>query len=275
MTKGKSKPGAKPTGSTPSRKRYFGKNIHRLGTVSSTQDELKQLFLQGTLEGTMVVAQDQERGRGRREKPWHSQSGRGLWMSVLLQPDGKPEQWTWAPLWAGLVVHQAITALLKSRSEDLAARILLKWPNDVLLDGRKLGGILAEQVQDHQGGQAVILGIGVNLLQRPEDFLPHLRPAATSLLMVSGESFEPDEMLEKLILSLEDLYPLLKPVAPEQISHAFWSHAWGRGERLRVMVAGRQEEGIFSGLGPGGEISLQGSDGKVSSFVNAEQIERA
>jgi len=275
MTRGKSKSGAKPTGSMPSRKRYFGKNIHRLGTVSSTQDELKQLFLQGAPEGTLVVAQDQERGRGRREKPWHSLSGRGLWMSVLLQPDGRPEQWTWAPLWAGLVVHQATTDLLKSHSEALAARILLKWPNDVMLDDRKLCGILAEQVQDPQGRQAVVMGIGVNLLQRPEDFLPHLRPVATSLLMVGEASFEPDAMLEKMILSLEDLYPLLKPIAPDQISRAFLSHAWGAGERLRAMIAGRQEEGIFNGLGPNGEISLQGSDGKVLSFVNAEQIERA
>ena len=275
MTNGKSKSSAESAGSRPSRKRYFGKNIHRLGTVASTQNELKQLFLQGAPEGAIVVAQDQERGRGRREKPWHSMSGRGLWMSVLLQPEGRPELWTWAPLWAGLVVRHAITDLLRSYSETLATRIRLKWPNDVLLDDRKLGGILAEQVQDPRGRPALILGIGVNLLQRPEDFLPHLRPQATSLLMASEESFDPDAMLEKMILSLEELYPLLKPIAPEQISPAFFSQAWGAGERLRAMVAGRQTDGIFSGLGPNGEIRLQGSDGNDSSFINAEQIERA
>jgi len=200
--------------------------------------------------------------------------GRGLWMSILLQPDGILEQWTWTPLWAGLVVRQAIADLLKSHSEALAGRILLKWPNDVLLDERKLCGILAEQVQDQHGRSGVLLGIGVNLLQREEDFLPHLRPAVISLLMASGEFFAPDAVLEKMILGLEDFYPLLKPIAPEQIRRAFWSHAWGAGERLRIRVAGHQEEGIFSGLGPHGEICLQSSDGKISSFINAEQIER-
>ncbi len=136
MTQRKSQSSAGLARNKPSRKKYFGRNIHRLGTVSSTQDELKQLFMQGAPEGTIAVAQEQERGRGRREKPWHSQSGRGLWMSVLLQPEGKPEQWTWAPLWAGLVVRRALTDLLKSHAETLTDRILLKWPNDVLLDDR-------------------------------------------------------------------------------------------------------------------------------------------
>jgi BirA family biotin operon repressor/biotin-[acetyl-CoA-carboxylase] ligase len=163
--------------------------------------------------------------------------------------------------------------LLKSHFKALTARLKLKWPNDVLLDDRKLGGILAEQVQDRQGRQAVVLGFGVNLLQREEDFPPHLRPAATSLLIASGESFDPDLMLEKMILSLEDLYPLLRPIAAEKINHAFWRNAWGAGKRLRIMAAGRQEEGFFSGLGANGEICLRGDDGSISSFVNAEQIE--
>jgi len=80
-------------------------------------------------------------------------------------------------------------------------------------------------------------------------------------------------MLEKMILSLEEFYPLLKPIAAARIRRAFLRHAWGVGERLRIRVAGRQEEGIFSGLGPNGEICLRSRDGKVSSFVNAEQIE--
>ncbi|HEX7343450.1 MAG TPA: biotin--[acetyl-CoA-carboxylase] ligase [bacterium] len=275
MPAGKPKSSADQAKTRGTRKKFFGKNLLRLGMVSSTQDELKKLFLQGAPDGTIVVAQEQERGRGRREKSWHSMSGRGLWMSVLLQPEGRPEIWTWTPLWAGLVVHHAITDLLKSHSENISSNILLKWPNDILLEGRKLCGILSEQVQDCQGRQAVILGIGINLSQRQEDFLPHLRGVATSLLDFTGESFEPDAMLEKMILSLEDFYPLLKPIAADRIRRAFLSHAWGVGERLRLMVAGRREEGIFEGLGPAGEIRLRDSDGKISSFVGADKIERA
>jgi BirA family biotin operon repressor/biotin-[acetyl-CoA-carboxylase] ligase len=264
-----------PSEKSPARKKYFGKNIYHLGTVDSTQDALKNLLQEGAVEGTIVVAQDQLRGRGRRDKPWHSMPGRGLWMSVLLRPEGGDEPLTWTPLWAGLVVRSAIVKLLGSAPQFSAGGLRLKWPNDVLLDEFKLAGILAERIPDSEGQSAVVLGVGINCLQRREDFPPHLRHSATSLYLATEETFSPDALLEKMILSLEELYALLKPIKPAQIKKAFLENAWGLGERLQAELPNGSIEGRFAGLGPHGELQLAGEDGKIASLTAAARIERA
>jgi len=256
------------------RKRYFGKIIYRLGVVNSTQDALRQYFLNGAPEGAIVLAEDQIRGRGRRERPWHSLSGKGLCMSVLLLPEGPEERWTWVPLWAGIVVRKAVLDLLHSAAESSAPRIQLKWPNDILLGDRKLGGILAERVQDDRGRPGVILGIGINLLQIKEDFPPHLRAPATSLFLATGEAYLPDALLEKMIVNLEEHYPLIKPVNAAHIKKRWLEQGWGFKARLRVTCADGVLEGTFSDLGRNGELCLQVDEGRMIRLASSEKIER-
>lgn len=255
------------------RKRYFGKHICRLGTVGSTQDTLKDFFYQGAEEGTLVVAEDQIRGRGRRERQWHSMDGKGLLTSILLEPLGPEELWTWVSLWAGVVARQAIADLLSSRTDYHPESLKLKWPNDIMHGNRKLGGILVEKVQDGKDRQAAVLGLGINLLQQKEDFAPHLRSEVTSILMATGESFLPDALLEKLIISLENHYPLLKPVGAAKIKRLWMKHAWGLNSPMRVTVSERSYEGIFCELGRFGEIGLALEGNQKIRLSSAERIE--
>lgn len=254
----------------------FGRRIFRLESVPSTQDFLKEQLKLGAEEGTVAVASEQTAGRGRLERAWHSPVGKGLWVSVLIEPEGQQDNWTWVPLWAGIVVKQAVERIFDKMSEFNPGDLLLKWPNDVILDNRKLGGILAETVHDPKERRAVILGVGINLLQLDEDFPPQLRGKSISLMGAVGQTCSPDEMLELLLESFQDLYHLLKPVDIPSIRQLWLDAAWNINRPIQVLSGDKRYEGVFSGLGAYGEMCLQpeGLDPVyLSSADDIQQIE--
>lgn len=251
----------------------FGRVIYRLEVATSTQDVLKELYLSRQAKpGAIVVAVEQLHGRGRRDRSWDSLAGKGLWTSILVQPGGPEEQWTWTPLWAGIAVQRALADLLSNHRSMDPDLIRLKWPNDLMIGNAKLGGILTERVQIGSR-QAVILGIGINLLHRWDDFPPHLKEKAVSLFLATGQGYSPDALLEKLINQVEMLYPLLNPVNPGLIGEIWLNHAWGLESIVNLTSGGKQAEGTFTGLGDHGEIRLKIKGGGVIEFANAENIE--
>jgi len=136
----------------------------------STNDRLKQRARAGAVEWTVVLADAQSAGRGRQGRRWSSPPG-NLYMSVLLRPAPPDARWSVIPLVAGLAVGEALAA------EGLDVR--LKWPNDVMAEGRKVGGILAEATSGADGLESVVLGIGVNVAVRPPDLPPDVAAAVT------------------------------------------------------------------------------------------------
>ncbi|RJP76687.1 MAG: biotin--[acetyl-CoA-carboxylase] ligase [Candidatus Zixiibacteriota bacterium] len=251
----------------------IGKHLYRLGTVTSTQEVLKDLFLEGAPEGTIVVAQTQTSGRGRRERFWDSQPGKGLWMSTLLVPGGPEEHWSWVSFWSGIAARKAALELLNRAGEFEPGRLRLKWPNDLLLDNRKLGGILAEKTSDRKGNSAIVLGVGLNLLHRREDFPEALRDSAASILQVTGRECAPDDALERVVHAIINLSPLVHPVNPGLIEEVWLNHAWALNRRLRLRSGEEVIEGLFTGLGRYGEICLQTDAGTVHEWPNADAIE--
>ena len=138
--------------------------------LPSTNDRIRALAGEGAAAFSTVIAETQTAGRGRGGKYWESPPGLGLWMSFLLRPAGKG-----APSLTPLLVGLATARAVELSCPGLHPRI--KWPNDVLVEGRKVGGILCEGV----GHDAVVVGVGLNISQRPEDFPSGLRGRATSL----------------------------------------------------------------------------------------------
>jgi BirA family biotin operon repressor/biotin-[acetyl-CoA-carboxylase] ligase len=252
---------------------FFGKTIYHLELVTSTQDVLKELYLNHQVQpGAIVVAAAQSKGRGRRDRTWESRAGLGLWMSVLVQPGDPEEFWTWTPLWAGVVAKRAISKLLANTPDFNPDDLRLKWPNDLMIGEAKLGGILTERVQT-EASQGVMLGIGVNLLHDRHDFPPNLQDKAVSLFQVTGQRFSPEALLEKTIEQLELLYLLLNPLKPGLIGELWLNHAWVAEARLTFTSAGQRYEGEFAGLGDHGEIRVKIED-RVQQFANAEDLER-
>lgn len=255
-------------------KTLFGRRIYRLGSVSSTQDAARELFEKGEGEGAIIVAEEQTLGRGRRGRSWDSQAGKGLWMSVLLCPADGDEMLTWIPLWAGVAVRRALCEILNDTDGFDGRCLRLKWPNDIMVHDRKLGGIIAENVQNGNGRQAVIVGIGLNLLHRKTDFPPHLRSLATSLHEEIGRAYSPDEILGRLIMDFEDLHSLLHPVDPTGIKGLWLSSAWGLESGLRIVSGDALYEGIFADLGPRGELGLRTPNNDLRFFSSVEGVQR-
>ncbi len=225
----------------------------------------------------MVIAREQTRGRGRRERTWDSPADKGLWMSTVIIPSGPEECWTWVPLWAGIAAREAVVDLIQGHTSFEVDRLQLKWPNDLLLDDRKLGGILAERLQNGHGVPAIILGLGINLLQGELDFPAPLRTTAISvaqILLTSLPEGAPEDMLQKVISRFNSLSPLLDPLNPGLISEIWLNHAWGLHTRLRMETENQTVEGTFVGLGQFGEIQLRSEQNRLLQFTHVEKIVR-
>jgi BirA family biotin operon repressor/biotin-[acetyl-CoA-carboxylase] ligase len=166
-----------------------GSKIFRLNEVDSTNEYIKQI-LKDSPEGTVVVADTQTAGKGRLGKKWYSPEG-GLWMSVLLQHCNN----CLLPLTAGVSICETF------QSYDILPRI--KWPNDVLLNGKKIAGILTEIIDDR-----VILGMGINL--NVQQFPAELREIATSVFIETKKHFSTQSLLQHLCRAVTENYQLLK-----------------------------------------------------------------
>jgi BirA family biotin operon repressor/biotin-[acetyl-CoA-carboxylase] ligase len=171
------------------------REVRVLDSTPSTNADVAAAGRDGAQEGLVVATLDQRAGRGRLDRGWHSPPGAGLAVSVLLRPDTVPAaRWPWLPLLAGVVVRGAVADVARLEAT-------LKWPNDVLVDGRKVSGILLERV-DGPAGPAAVVGMGVNVSMSREQ-LPV--PGATSLA-IEGAVVDPADLLVALLDRLGATY---------------------------------------------------------------------
>lgn len=181
----------------------IGGAVLRFDEIDSTNTYVKRLALEGAADGTVVIADFQTAGRGRLGRSFQSPKGKGLYLSVLLRPDVPAERLASVTALAGIAVCDAVEAVCGMRPG-------LKWPNDPVLGNRKICGILTEAVTDPEGKTALILGIGINVLQTEEDFVPEIRSIATSLFAETGCPVSREELTKHLLERLEQAYLVLK-----------------------------------------------------------------
>ncbi len=173
-----------------------GWRVEVVRSVGSTNAVVAERALAGEPSGLVVVAEEQTSGRGRLDRSWTSPPRAGLTLSVLVRPDLPPVRWPWLPLLTGLAVATALR-------EQAELDAVLKWPNDVLVEGRKLCGVLAEVPQPGAG----VLGIGLNVTTRAHE-LPaptQTSPAPTSVVMAGGSTTDRDTLLRAVLRALGDV----------------------------------------------------------------------
>ncbi len=174
----------------------IGREIITYDSVESTNDLAKSLVTDWNREGTVILANSQTRGRGRLGKSWHSEKDLGIYLSTMVMPELPPEHMPQITMVAGVAVVQAINEFSQERAH-------LKWPNDILLNEKKVAGILTENHQDH-GHSGIIIGIGVNV--NHSRFPIPLQHLATSLAMENGRSFDRLLLIAALITQLDREY---------------------------------------------------------------------
>ncbi len=183
--------------------RQFGRSYHYFEQIGSTQDEARRLAEDGAEEGTLVLAETQGAGRGRRGRHWLSPQGMGIYLSLILRPDLEPFKIAQIPIVVGIGVCESISEIT-----DLKPSI--KWPNDVLLQRKKVAGILVEMSAEPERVNYIILGIGVNVNTPHSMFPDDLQQPATSLSELAGGDVNRTTLLQTLLTNLEALYDEFK-----------------------------------------------------------------
>ena len=256
------------------RTRFIGRRLIARAEVESTNDVAWEALAQGMPDGTAVVADVQTRGRGRAGRSWSTGAGRGLALSLLLHP-GCPAREAAdggrgaIPLAAGLALARAL--------ERLGARADLKWPNDLMLGGRKVAGILCESrrgagAEPPPGGEAVVIGVGVNVREGPGDFPADVASRATSLA-IEGCGATREAVAAEFMNALEPLWTALEEGDRAAVLAAWYERAtfWGRAVRVRTPAG--ELSGVARGLDPGGGLVIERDGGTVT--VVAGDVELA
>lgn len=209
---------------TPSR---IGKHvIYRLETVSTNGDAVR-LAEEGAPEGTVVIADAQSGGKGRLGRTWESPAGCNLYSSFVVRPPVPPHHATHLTFLAALAVFDAIESVA-------AIRPSLKWPNDLLIGGRKCAGLLNEMSAESDRIRYVVLGIGVNLNMSPADFPGDLRQPATSLSIETGREVDRTLFAARLIEALDRWYGCYLEHGFDPVRSAWVERSWTIGKRVRV-----------------------------------------
>ena len=233
----------------------FAKNIHHDYKIGSTNTAAMDAARANAPEGSVFLAEQQTAGRGRGANQWHSERSTGIYCSVVLRPALSPSEALVLSLAAGLAVHRAIQEI------DGRVRPDLKWPNDVLIDGKKACGILTEMNAEATQVRYIVVGIGINVNQT--NFSPDLRDIATSLRLVTGTEWSRVELCAALLKSLDREYRELlgNPGAQESILRRF-SERSSSVQGVRVAVDQNTGlEGVTEGLDARGFLQVRTAAG--------------
>jgi BirA family biotin operon repressor/biotin-[acetyl-CoA-carboxylase] ligase len=236
------------------RTRWLGRRLDVYRCVDSTNRIAEQLSLAGAPEGTLVLADAQSAGRGRLGRSFFSPGGRSIYLSALLRPREAPEALHRYIFVAAVSVASAVRALLPPNVD-----VAIKWPNDVQIDGRKTSGInLPARIE---GGRVVsaVLGIGVNVNVREEEFPPELKGIATSLQIAMGARIDRVGFAQRLIEALERDIDRFRAEGFGPVLEAWRKFSRMQGLRVRVGGPGvrREIEGTVEGVDADGALLLR------------------
>lgn len=247
------------------RTRVMGKQCLAFDVLISTNTFLYALGRQGEPEGTIVLADEQTAGRGQADKVWISPPQRNLYVSLLLRPLITPAQ---APLLSLLAAVALVDTL---RQEGVVCGI--KWPNDVLIQQRKVAGILTEMETHQDAVRFVVVGIGVNVNMTEADLDEHLGSVAqpvTSLQVSLGREFAREELLAALMGSLEAWYTRFISQGETVLQAAWEARSLMHGRRIRARTPGTTWEGTAESIDRAGRLGLRQDDGALVTLTSAE-----
>src|SRR5436190_2112670 len=179
--------------------KVVGRDVRVFKETTSTNDVIEKLARDGAKEGVAVFAETQTKGRGRLGRQWLSPAKKGLWFSVLLRPDLRPQA-------ATQLMVAASTALARAIREEIGLPAEIKWPNDILVRGKKVAGILTELSAELDHIKYLILGIGVDVNLAAADFPPEVRKIATSLKIETGQSINRAQLAAAILHELDTDY---------------------------------------------------------------------
>lgn len=236
--------------------RRFGKTVLFSSSVPSTNDWAKKLAAMGAAEGTVAVAETQTAGRGRLEREWISPKG-GLYFSVIVRPEFDATEAAKLVFVAGLAVADALR-------EECCLKIETKWPNDVLVNGRKICGILAEMNTTNQKVNYAVIGVGINAnFDIRRVFPPSLKPVTTSIENQVGSRIKLDNLFRAVMSKLEKTYSLFEQQGFAPILAEWKKYAAFLGQKVEVTDQREEIVGLALDVDREGALILRLENGKT------------
>jgi BirA family transcriptional regulator, biotin operon repressor / biotin---[acetyl-CoA-carboxylase] ligase len=242
---------------------FIGRNIHYEETVESTQRIAHHFASENVPEGTVIVAEEQLSGRGRMDRKWHSPKYTGIWMSLVIRPNIPLSNAPQLTLLTAVAIVQAI-----EETTDLLPEI--KWPNDILINGKKVTGILTELQAEADRIHSIIIGIGLNVNQAVEDFPLELRETASSLFIESGEKVSRSEVIRSIFKNFEKLYTVYLDQGFLPIKLLWEGYASSIGKYIRARTITTTIEGKALGITDDGVLKVEDQTGSIHHIYSAD-----
>lgn len=242
---------------------FIGRNIHYEESVETTQKIAHQFANDDAPEGTVIIAEEQRSGKGRMNREWHSPKYTGIWMSLILRPN--------IPLikTPQLTLLTAV-AIVQAMEEETGLQPEIKWPNDILLSGKKVTGILTELQAEADRIHSIIIGIGINVNQAKEDFPSELQEKASSLSIEKGELISRAGLIRSIFKYFEKLYLLYLGQGFYPIKLLWEGYAVSIGKILRARTLTNVIEGKALGITDDGVLKLEDETGFVHHIYSAD-----
>ncbi|WAA10578.1 biotin--[acetyl-CoA-carboxylase] ligase [Fervidibacillus albus] len=240
----------------------IGKHVYFFETVSSTQTIAKQFIPLKAKEGTLIIAEEQTAGRGRMARKWYSQKG-GLWFSVIVKPNIPIKIAPQLTLLTAVAVVRAIKDVLPLQPK-------IKWPNDILINGKKVCGILTELQSANGSIEAIIIGVGMNVNQGKNNFPKDIRPIATSIFAESGNTIDLFSLLKAFCVHFEQLYEQYLQHGFKEIQTLWEQNCDTIGKEVVATTIRETIDGKVIGISEEGALLIKKENGKVSEIFSAD-----
>ena len=243
--------------------RIVGRDIRVFQETTSTNDVMERLARDGVKEGMVVFAESQTKGRGRLGRVWMSPPGKGLWLSVLLRPNLRPMAVTQLTIMAATALTRAIRGVSGIKPE-------IKWPNDILIKGKKVAGVLTELSAELDTVKYIILGIGVDVNQSVYEFPPELSAIATSLQIETGRTIPRAELAAALLRELDHDYDRISLGKFEEVADEWEANCHTIGGNVAIRVGDRQIRGRAESLDADGALLLRTQHGHLERIIGGD-----
>ena len=240
--------------------RSLGRQIEYYGRLESTNSEAWEIIDEGAQSGALLITDNQYNGRGRFDQKWYASPDKSLTFSIILFSDLDPVISGWIPILTGIAIQKALVKFDTS--------VKLKWPNDLLLNGKKIGGILCESKVKGNFLNQIVIGIGLNVNETKEDFSPTIQSIANSLHIASGKFYQRERVLAEIVNELEPWITGL-PKNKEQIQFEWEAVCGHLKEEIQFHNGNEIVSGIFKSLCKSGSAVIE-VEGKETQFHSGE-----
>jgi len=243
--------------------KIVGRDIRVFEETTSTNDVMEKLARDGVKEGVVVFAESQTRGRGRLGRKWISPAHKGLWFSILLRPDLRPQETTQLTVASATALRRAIFSETNLQPE-------IKWPNDILIGGKKVAGILTELSAELDKVRCIILGIGIDVNLDADEFPAELKKIATSLKIETGETVSRAELAVAILRELDFDYARIGGGKFPAVADEWESGCATIGKNVTVHIGDRKIRGCAESLDDDGALLVRTEHGHLERITGGD-----